>query len=61
MMKKPGQAPKKMPVESKKVAAAEIAAMKKGGASKALLAHEKAEHKAMGYKYGGKVGMKKGC
>lgn len=55
---------KKAPAkDTKKIAAAEIAAMKKGGASKALLAHEKAEHKAMGMKYGGKVGSmsKKGC
>lgn len=55
---------KQAPAESKKVAAAEIAAMKRGGASKKLLAHEQAEHKAMGMKRGGKVGSmmgKKGC
>ena len=62
MMKKPGQ-PKKGAVDTKKIAAAEIAAMKRGGASKKLIAHEKAEHKSMGYAAGGKIGSmsKKGC
>jgi hypothetical protein len=55
---------KKPPMkDTKKIAAEEIAAMKRGGASKKLLAHEKAEHKAMGMKSGGKVGSmgKRGC
>ena len=62
MMKKTGQAPKKPGVDTKKVEAAEIAGMKRGVSSKALVTH-RAEHKAMGMKNGGKVGsMKKaGC
>jgi len=59
MMKKPGaSAPK--PMESKKTAAAEIAAMKRGGASKSLIGQEKAEHKAMGYSKGGSIGKLEG-
>ena len=54
MMKKP-------PVESKKMAADEMKYLRKGGAPKKVMAHEKAEHRAMGYKAGGKIGsMKKG-
>lgn len=37
----------------------EMAALKKGGASKKLLAEEKAEYAAEGYKNGGKVKGKK--
>ena len=48
----------KKPMESKKTAAAEVASMKRGGASKSLLAAERAEHKGMGYKAGGMMGMK---
>lgn len=54
---------KKPPMkDTKKIAADETAAMKRGDSSKALTTH-RAEHKAMGMKNGGKVGsMKKaGC
>lgn len=40
--------------ESKKMMQAEMAAMKKGGAGKKVMAHEKKEG-MMGYKSGGKV------
>jgi hypothetical protein len=54
---------KKPPVESKKMAADEMKYLRKGGAPKKVMDHEKAEHKAMGYSKGGKVGSmsKKGC
>ena len=45
--------------ESKKDMKDEIKYMKKGGAPKSLIAKEKAEHKAEGYRDGGKV--KKKC
>lgn len=46
----------KMPRESAADMKAEVAAMKRGGASARLIAKEKAEHKAMaGMKSGGKI------
>ena len=41
--------------ESKEMAAAEMKALKKGHAPKEVLAHERKEHKEMGYKHGGRV------
>ena len=41
--------------ESKEMAEAEMKALKRGRAPKAVMEHEKAEHKAMGYKKGGHV------
>ena len=41
--------------ESKSMAAAEMKALKKGDAPKEVLAHERKEHKEMGYKHGGNV------
>lgn len=43
------------PKDNKKVAAQEIKFMKKGGAPKGLIAHEKQEHKTMKFASGGKV------
>ena len=41
--------------ETKSMAAAEMKALKRGHAPKEVMEHEKAEHKAMGYKKGGHV------
>ena len=41
--------------ETKSIAAAEMKALKRGHAPKEVMEHEKAEHKAMGYKKGGHV------
>ena len=41
--------------ETKAIADAEMKALKRGHAPKEVLDHERAEHKAMGYKEGGKV------
>jgi hypothetical protein len=41
--------------ETKKMAEAEMKALKRGHAPKEVMEHEKAEHKAMGYKKGGHV------
>jgi len=48
----------KEPKESKAMADAEIKALKRGHASKDVLKHEREEHKAMGYKHGGKIQTK---
>jgi hypothetical protein len=41
--------------ETKSIAKEEMKALKRGHAPKDILEHEKAEHKAMGYKHGGKI------
>ena len=41
--------------ETKSIAKEEMKALKRGHAPKEILEHEKAEHKAMGYKKGGKI------
>ena len=41
--------------ETKSIAREEMKALKRGHAPKAIMEHEKAEHKAMGYKRGGKI------
>ena len=41
--------------ETKSIAHEEMKALKRGHAPKAIMEHEKAEHKAMGYKHGGKI------
>jgi hypothetical protein len=41
--------------ETKSIAKEEIKALKRGHAPKEIMEHEKAEHKAMGYKHGGKI------
>jgi len=41
--------------ETKSIANEEMKALKRGHAPKKILEHEKAEHKAMGYKKGGKI------
>jgi len=41
--------------ETKSIAKEEMKALKRGHAPKAIMEHEKAEHKAMGYKKGGKI------
>lgn len=45
--------------ETKSIAAAEMKALKRGHAPKDVMEHEKAEHKAMGYKHGGHIGGRK--
>ena len=45
----------KEPKESKAMAAAEMKALKRGHAPKAVMKHESEEHKAMGYRHGGKI------
>ena len=41
--------------ETKSIAKEEMKALKRGHAPKEIMEHERAEHKAMGYKHGGKV------
>jgi hypothetical protein len=41
--------------ETKSIAKEEMKALKRGHAPKKIMEHEKAEHKAMGYKHGGKI------
>lgn len=47
--------------DTKAMAKKEVAFMKKKKAPKAMIKHEVAEHKAMGFKYGGGVGRGTGA
>jgi len=54
-MKKGGHVKHANKLEGKAIAHEEMKALKRGHAPKEVMNHEKAEHKAMGYKKGGKI------